>query len=72
VELQYAGLQGRLRRRNHVHILLLLTSPPVLFVREHPQVVALCSPALERGRIASVTILTGNKNTDDKQTAFFH
>lgn len=51
VELQYAGLQGGMRRCDHLLLLLLLLllwPSPLPFVRDYPQVVALCSPALER------------------------
>lgn len=62
VELQYAGLQGGVRRCDHLllllRLLLLLLPSALLFVRKHPQVVALCSPALERTSQSVRTMIT--------------
>lgn len=47
LELQYTSLQGGGRGLHHLHILLLFLSLLLLSARDHPQVVAFSSPALE-------------------------
>lgn len=47
LELQYSGLQEGLRRWDHVLLLLLFCSSPLLFVWENPEMVSFCTPALK-------------------------